>query len=39
MDSGEGFFRVVFIREVGVGLGRRKFLGVGRKFLFDFWFL
>lgn len=37
VDSGEGSFRAVFIREAGVGPGRRKFPGVGRKPLSDLW--
>lgn len=35
--SGEGSSRVVFIKEVGVGSGWRKFPGMGRKPLSDLW--
>lgn len=37
MDSGEGYPRVVFIKEAEVVWGRRKFPGVGRKPLSDLW--
>lgn len=37
VDSGEGSSRMVFITGAGVGLGRRKFPGVGRKPLSDLW--
>lgn len=39
VDSGKGSSRVVFIKEAGVGSGRRKFPGVGRKPLSDLWSL
>lgn len=37
VDSGEGYPRVVFIKEAEVVSGRRKFPGAGRKPLSDLW--
>lgn len=39
VDRGKGSSRVVFIKELGVGSGRRKFPGVDRKPLSDLWSL